>query len=161
MSIRFFSKDRLCGRQHQVIWYSGLSEQIERFLGVQCIFVYKIFIRTKYWNFFQIRCLQAFKNLYNTTHTQRTDGRAVECTGLENRRRESVPEFESQSVRHSKHSPSQILRNHLNPRSFRILKYVLVLLCFFILFNCLILKWCPAWSFCILRWLYYALSFFR
>ena len=33
-------------------------------------------------------------------HTKRTGGRAVECTGLENRRRASVPEFESQPVRH-------------------------------------------------------------
>lgn len=42
------------------------------------------------------------KNFYIMVNiNQRTDGRAVECTGLENRRRESVPEFESQSVRHS------------------------------------------------------------
>ena len=62
---------------------------------------HKTCIRTQSGGFFEIKYLQDFKDLYNRAHPQRTDGRAVECTGLENRRRESVPEFESQSVRHS------------------------------------------------------------
>ena len=62
---------------------------------------HKTCIRTQSGGFFEIKYLQDYKDLYNKAHPQRTDGRAVECTGLENRRRESVPEFESQSVRHS------------------------------------------------------------
>ncbi len=50
--------------------------------------------------FFEIYYLQKTDIQYHIFISTRMGGRAVECTGLENRRGASPPEFESQPIRH-------------------------------------------------------------